>query len=188
MVPVRLRKLARACVVGVVLVSCGIEELEPRGLEQPLGMPPAELRDVVFEGFGSAGRDAEVRAARARFDSQRGMLELDDVDIDFAEETRGRMQIWAPGASMDLESQDFRLLGGVRGTTEAGDRFATQDLAYDRARELLSSESPVRLDRSGMTLEADGMELELGERRVRLTGKVQALFDGNEPTLDPGAP
>ncbi len=110
------------------------------------------------------------------------MAVLTGVDIAFSEERRGRVEIRAREGSLHLDSEDFRLSGGVEGTTAMGDRFATEDLVYDRSQQRLWTESRVRLDRANLTLEAEGMEFDVEERRIRLTGDVEAVVGGSEPS------
>ncbi len=110
------------------------------------------------------------------------MAVLTDVEIAFSEESRGRVEIRAREGSVHLDSEDFWLSGGVEGTTAMGDRFATEDLVYDRSQQRLWTASRVRLDRANLTLEADGMEFDVEERRIRLTGEVEVVMAGSEPS------
>lgn len=166
--------LARAA-VGVLLAGCGIEGLEARTASVPDRLPPAELSAVVFEGFTGGIRDAEVRASEARIDTERGIALLRGVEISFRDEQRGRVEIQADHGTFGLDTEDFTLGGGVVGRTAAEDDFSTEELEYEKSQDRLWTQTPVRLDRPSMILHAEGMELELDRRRVRLTGKVEAL-------------
>ena len=179
---IRLGKLGILC---ALLVGCGIEGLGQREVQIPAGVPPALLHDVVFEGFSSGIRDAVVTAAVARIDTERRVALLREVEISFREELRGRVEIRAEEGTLDLDSEDFLLRGGVEGVMAAGDRFHTTQLAYERPEERLSTRAPVRLERSSMTIRAEGMEFDLAERRVHLTGPVTAVVGERDPVEQP---
>ena len=147
----------------------------------PAGLPPAELRGVIFEGFSGGIRDAEVRAAEARIDTEERVAVLRGVNIGFSDERRGRVEIQAERGTLDLDTEDFFLSGGVEGRTALGDRFLTAKLEYRRDGRSLRAVDPVRLDRSNMQLYADGMEFDLEDRRIVLTGKVEALVGAGDP-------
>jgi LPS export ABC transporter protein LptC len=147
----------------------------------PAGLPPAELRGVIFEGFSGGIQDAEVRAVEARIDTEARVALLRGVDIGFSDERRGRVEIRAEQGSLDLDSEDFFLSGGVVGRTALGDRFSTAKLEYRRDGQKLRAVDPVRLDRGSMQLYAEGMEFDLEDRRMVLTGKVEALVGGGDP-------
>ncbi len=164
--------------MGLFLAGCGIEGLEPRAASGPERIPPAELSAVVFEGFTGGIRDAEVRASEARIDTERRIALLRSVEISFRDEQRGRVEIQADHGTFGLDTEDFSLGGGVVGRTAAEDDFSTEELEYEKSQDRLWTQSPVRLDRPSMTLHAEGMELDLDRRRVRLTGKVEAIVGG----------
>ena len=179
MSPIRHENLANllACgAVSVLLASCGIEGLEPRTAPTPYRLPPAELSEVVFEGFTGGILDAEVRASEARIDTERRIALLRKVEISFRDEQRGRVEIQADHGTFGLDTEDFTLAGGVVGRTAAEDVFSTEELEYEKSQDRLWTQTPVRLSRPSMILHAEGMELALDRRRVRLTGKVEAIM------------
>ena len=66
----------------------------------------------------------------------------------------------------------------MRGTTEEGETFETEKVAYDAVDRVLRSETPVRVDRSNLRLRAEGMEIDVATRVLKLTGKVRAEIEG----------
>ncbi len=172
--PISLIRIGNLAVLCTLLGACGIEELAAPRVSVPAGLPPAELRSVIFEGFSGGIRDAEVRAVEARIDTEERVAVLRGVNIGFSDERRGRVEIRAERGTLDLDTEDFLLSGGVEGRTAAGDRFSTSQLQYRRDGQKLWSDDPVRLDRGSMQLHAEGMEFDLEDRRVVLTGKVEA--------------
>lgn len=178
--------LARGA-VSVLLASCGIEGLEPRTAPTPDRLPPAELSEVVFEGFTGGIRDAEVRASEARIDTERRIALLRSVEISFRDEGRGRVEIQADHGTFGLDTEDFTLGGGVVGRTAAEDDFSTEELKYEKSQDRLWTQGPVRINRPSMILHAEGMELDLDRRRVRLTGEVEAIVgrpDRGSPEIE----
>ncbi len=137
-------------------------------------LPPAELTGVVFEGYRGELRDLSVTAENARVDMVGRTAELRDVKLSFSEGTRGRIEVAAPLGEFKLDGDDFELSGGVVGSAQEGERFATDEVRYLAARRELVSSTPVELRRSNLVLRADGMNLGLEQRRLRLIGAVKA--------------
>ena len=179
--PISLIQLGNLVVLCTLLGACGIEDLAAPRVSVPAVLPPAELRGVIFEGFSGGIRDAEVRAAEARIDTEERVALLRGVNIGFSDARRGWVEIWAVRGTLDLDTEDFLLSGGVEGRTAAGDRFSTAQLEYRRDGQKLWSDAPVRLDRANMQLYAEGMEFDLADRRVVLTGKVEARVGHGDP-------
>lgn len=158
-------------------IGCGngLDALATNGVaNEPLRMPPAELHGVTFEGYRGELRDLSVTAKEAKVDMVGRVAELADVKLSFSEGTRGKIEVAAPVGAFKLDQDDFELSGGVVGSAQEGERFATQSVRYVAAKRELVSTSPVELRRSNLVLRANGMTLGLDQRRLRLVGAVKA--------------
>ena len=137
-------------------------------------LPPAELEGVIFEGYRGELRDLSVTAKKAVVDMVGRVASLEDVKLSFSEQSRGKLDVGAPRGEFKLDQDDFVLSGGVVGTAQEGERFSTEAVRYVAANRELVSSSLVELRRSNLVIRADGMQLGLDERRLRLIGKVEA--------------
>jgi len=137
-------------------------------------LPATTLRGVLFEGFRVGETEYEVRAASAEIDWNARLAQLSEVEIRFQEETRGPVHVRADSGVVDLERQNFQLVGDVQGTTERGERFFTERVRYEQATNSLLGDGPVRIERSGMVFVGRGMTIDLDGREVRFTGSVKA--------------
>lgn len=173
--------------VGVLVTAlvCGCgnavpppEAASPDTRPQELGAPLATLAGVVFDAFVGEERNARVRAARAEIAADGDTARLEEVHIELREPNRGSIEVRSPEGEFELVGGDFLLRGGVEGVTGGGERFATDRLRYVAAEERLRSESPVRVLRSNLVLQAERMVFEMGDRRIRLEGRVSAEVDG----------
>jgi LPS export ABC transporter protein LptC len=144
--------------------------------EPPL--PVAKLSDVVFEGYQADARGIEVAAAEASVNLAQGVADLSQVRIEFDEDRRGRIQVRADEARVEIEGSNFVLRGNVRGEAGAGERFATDEIHYDQEARRLWTDSPVRVERASMTLHGEGMELDVPSRRIRIIGRVRVTSVG----------
>jgi LPS export ABC transporter protein LptC len=161
-----------------VFVSAGCSsELDvlakPRS-EIAKGLPPAELQGVIFEGYRGEQRELKVTADQATIDLIRRVADLAGVTLRFSEDSRGQIEVSAPTGELELDQDDFVLSGGVVGSAQAGERFTTDSVRYVAKTRQLVSKTPVKLERTNLQLRADGMTLGLDERRLRLSGKVEA--------------
>jgi LPS export ABC transporter protein LptC len=174
-----LRRLASLASGGALLLAaCGPADSLSLSASRPELPSSSELRDVVIEGHRAAERDLLVRATRARLDLGERMARLDDVRIAFDEERAGSVHVQADEGEVGLGSDDFVLRGNVRGSTGGGERFSTDELRYDAPGERLWTRRPVRVERTHMTLESEGMEIDLESSRIRFYGGVQARSNG----------
>jgi LPS export ABC transporter protein LptC len=147
----------------------------PAQAERPL--PPTLLRGVVFEGFRAGKSEFEVRAARADVDWVERVAHLHSVQIFFVTPERDSVQVEAERGLVDLDREDFELIGDVRGTTPDGERFRTDRVRFvEQTRELVG-DSPVRVERSGLVFVARGMNVDLETRRIRFRGRVRATIE-----------
>jgi LPS export ABC transporter protein LptC len=156
-------------------LACGpaLDGLVPRA-PASMTLPPAELEGVVFEGYKGELRDLSVTSRKATVDMIGRVASLEDVKLSFSEASRGRLEVGAPLGEFKLDQDDFVLSGGVVGSAQEGERFSTDAVRYVAERRELVSTSPVELRRANLVLRADGMELGLDQRRLRLIGKVEA--------------
>jgi LPS export ABC transporter protein LptC len=137
-------------------------------------LPATTLRGVLFEGFRVGETEFEVHALRADVDWSERLARVQSVEIRFQAEERGTVQVRSDRGVVHLERQDFELVGHVQGTTGKGERFFTDRVRYDRGANALRGDGPVRIERSGLVFEGEGMTVDLDSRTVRFTGSVKA--------------
>ncbi len=164
--------------LAALCVGCGsaTDSVSVEGLAVEL--PPAILDRVVFEGYRAGERAVEVLSDRATLDSTGRAATLEGVRIAFKDERRRVVEVWADRGRLDLAGEDFVLEGDVRGTTGEGERFTTAEVRYDHASKRLWTDRPVRIYRSNLMLEGEGMELDLESRRLRILGGVRTPLEG----------
>ncbi len=174
MITMRFRRLGALCGGTLLVLACG-PSADFAGLSKlPRPSAPAQLTGVVFEGYSAGSREVEVRAARADVDPDQRVVQLQKVQIRFQDPKRGEVRVNADRAEFSLDSDDFVLRDHVEGSTAKGERFTTAEVRYHQAEERLWTDRPVRLYRSNLLVESDGMEIDLSTRRIRLTGSVEA--------------
>jgi LPS export ABC transporter protein LptC len=166
--------------LGLVALACALagcsSALEQLGPTRPgrTELPPAQLEGVLFEGYRGELRDLYVTSQSASVDMVARVAQLSGVRMALAEPTRGPIEVSAPTGELQLDDDDFVLSGGVEGTAAKGERFTTDRLEYVAAKRRLVSRDPVTLKRDSFELRADGLEIDLATRTLRLVGKVQA--------------
>ena len=153
--------------------SSALEGLDPVRPARPEA-PPAQLEGVLFEGYHGELRDLFVTSESASVDMVGRVAQLSGVRLALAEPTRGPIEVAAPTGEFKLDHDDFLLSGGVEGTAAKGERFKTDRLQYVAEKRELVSHDPVSLERDSFVVRADGLELDLVTRHLRLTGRVEA--------------
>lgn len=119
-------------------------------------------------------RELLLHSQRATLDPETRRAVLWDVDAEVVDADSGRrFHIECARAEVEIESQDFIAEGGVRGDTGEGQRFATEAVRYDRAADVLSSDTPVELVDATGSLRGDGFRYHVGEKRFEILGNVR---------------
>ncbi len=94
----------------------------------------------------------------------------------FEESGSGKYALVADTADFHKKSGDVKLVGNITATNEAGLTFSTDHLDYSSSRSLVSTDDPVRLEDTSMTVVGNGMELSLDTRKLRVLHNVTAVI------------
>ena len=132
------------------------------------------LTEITLVASRDGERELLLRSERATLDPSTRRAELFDVSAEVvdADESR-RLRIECERAEVEIETQNFRAQGNVRGDTGEGQRFSTESVRYDREADLLSSDTPVELVDARGSLRGDGFRYHVAERRFELLGNVR---------------
>jgi LPS export ABC transporter protein LptC len=130
--------------------------------------PPVILESVRFSGYKGGDQDLQVQAQKAQVRTETQIAELIGVEVRVTSPDRGQMKVQADRAELNLMTDDFVLYENVRGEMGNGERFEGSEVHYNEATRRLFSDRPVRIERGNFTLEGEGMELDMNERRLRV--------------------
>ena len=136
------------------------------------------MREITLVASRAGERELLLRSRRASLDPATRRARLWDVSaevVDAGEDRRLRIE--CDRAEVEIETQNFRAEGRVRGDTGEGQRFSTDAVHYDHASEVLSSDSAVELIDATGSLRGDGFRYHVAERRFELLGNVRVEQD-----------
>lgn len=166
-----------AAAAGALALACGADLSTLR--ETQVSVPPAFLETVYFEGYSAGSRDIEVYAVSAIVDAAERTAELEQVRIELADSGQGAVAIHAESAHLAFDDEDFTLHGRVRGTVGSDQHFETAEVRYDSERAVLWTDRPVKVSRPGLSLEGQGMEVDLRQRKLLIRGRVRTTLQGS---------
>jgi LPS export ABC transporter protein LptC len=169
----------RNCAVGIastIAISAGAAgALEP--VESPAAESP-ELRAVGMTYVGSRGPTSELvlNARFATFYPDRDFADLSEVRAVFTDDADGEnFEMTCDHAELNVETNDFRAEGQVRGTTSSGQQYAAPWVEYDDASGLLHTDAPVvMVDETG-TFRGVGFVYRVEDRTFKLLGNVSVV-------------
>jgi hypothetical protein len=169
------RTIRRSAAVAIALLglACSPVDLDG-GADAGTTLPPVRLRGVALEGWSGAVRELSVEAREATIDLEARVARLEQVRIGLSGSEAGPLEVQAPSGEFDLARDSLWLHGGVEGWTQPGERFATAEVRFDQEGGRLHSDQAVSLSRPNLQLTAEGMDLDLRSRRLRLSGAVRA--------------
>ncbi len=139
---------------------------------------------LLNAGFVAPGPDGQplyrldARTMTHGVDS--GLVEMDDVRIEYQQDAESDWLVTAPRGSARLDWKTLQLEGGVRVEVDTPDEppvtLLTPDLLVDAAEQQASTSSPVKLTWGTQTVDAVGMSVDLTAGLVRLESQVNGLF------------
>jgi LPS export ABC transporter protein LptC len=115
---------------------------------------------VLHSRFATFYPDREI----AQLEKVRAVV-TDDVDGDSFEMTCDR-------AELNVETNDFRAEGLVRGTTADGQTYSAPWVEYEHEAGLLRTDAPVKMVDGTGTFRGDGFRYHVQERKFKLLGNV----------------
>jgi len=164
------RRVALAC-----LGACaGLLAVTPVGAAPGLDGGGLLLAEMTLVASRGGERELLLRSERATLDPGTRRAVLWDVNAEVVDADSGRrFRIECDRAEVEIESQNFVAEGRVRGDTGEGQRFATEVVRYDRAADVLSSDTPVELVDATGSLRGDGFRYHVAEKRFEILGNVR---------------
>ena len=109
----------------------------------------------------------------ATFQPGLDVARLDDVHAVFTDDEAGdSFELTCEHADLNIDTNDFRAEGDVRGATADGQRYSAPWVEYDHDRGLLHTSAPVSMVDGTGSYRGDGFRYDVRERRFRLLGNV----------------
>ena len=137
--------------------------------------------EVVETGADGLPR-YRLRAEKVRQDPATGAVAMEGVDMTVARPDAGRWRVRAERGALPADARRVTLEGDVRldGEPAPGEsgplRIRTAALTYDLEADRVAAPGEVRFEMSGRTLEATGLEADLGARQAKLSSHVHGRF------------
>lgn len=141
---------------------------------------PEELRAVgtTYVGARSETSELVLKSRFAKFYPSRDFADLSEVRAVFTEDGDGENFVMTcDHAELDVETNDFRAEGQVRGTTSSGQKYAAPWVEYDHEKGLLHTDAPVVMVDDTGTFRGTGFEYRVDDRSFKLLGDVSVVQD-----------
>jgi len=130
-----------------------------------------DLTGVTYVASDGPRAEIVLDAARAQYAPERGVVELEDVDLRIAGPTKSAgLTLTCERGDLDLESGDFVATGEVRGLTGDGRRFETERVVYDHERAVVRTDERVLIRDGSATMTGRGFRYRTEEGRFQLLG------------------
>jgi len=166
------RRIALGLLLAAWLPVAAASEAAPPGAAEP---EAPELRATGMTFIGSRGATSELvlRSQTATFGPDREVAHLEVVHAVVTDDHEGdSFEMTCERADLNVETNDFRAEGDVRGATADGQQYAAPWVEYDHEAGLLHTDAPVvMIDKTG-TFRGDGFRYHVRERKFQLLGNV----------------
>jgi LPS export ABC transporter protein LptC len=171
---------ARLATRSLLLAALVAAWATPVAAAEPVTAAPAPddsqaLNATGVTFVGSRGDDSELvlRSRFATFYPDRDLAQLREVEAVLTDEEDGdSFEMSCDRAELNVETNDFRAEGDVRGSTADGQHYAAPWVEYDHAAGLLRSDAQVTMVDDTGTFRGDGFRYRVADRTFRLLGNV----------------
>jgi LPS export ABC transporter protein LptC len=142
---------------------------------------PETDEDILLKGLRFAEWEGDrlswsMKAERTRYHHDQKKATLEEVEVTFFPTSGGKMLLWAEVVDYDLETRDLAARQSVRGRSDQGYVFVTENLFYDGHEREVSTDDKVTLEKDRLTIQGVGMKGSLRDHRFRLLSGVSAVF------------
>lgn len=162
------RGLALAAVVGLLGPTPASSASEGASVLEVTGMTFVRSRGTTSE--------LVVRARYALLWPDSDVAKLEDVQaVVTDEETGRRFEMSCDRAELNLETNDIKAEGNVRGVTSDGRSYSAPWVRYEHEAGVLYSDAPVVMVDDTGTFRGDGFRFLVEEGRLRLLGNVSVV-------------
>jgi len=135
-----------------------------------------EVTGMTFVRSRNAASDLVVRARYALLWPDSDVAKLEDVQAVVTDEDSGRrFEMSCDRAELDVETNDIKAEGNVRGVTSDGRSYSAPWVRYEHEEGVLYSDAPVVMVDDTGTFRGDGFRFLVQEGRFRLLGNVRVV-------------
>jgi LPS export ABC transporter protein LptC len=134
-----------------------------------------ELRatGMTFVGNRNDSSELVVKSAFAIFHPERDLADLESVHAIVTDDSgETNFEMTCERASLNVETNDFRAEGDVRGSTADGQRYTAPWVEYDHAAGLLHTDAPIRMVDGTGTFTSDGFRYRVRDHTFKMLGNV----------------
>ena len=176
--------LVHACALAVAGCNA-IPKANPTSSRAEL--PDQEVTDFVLTETDAGRPEWTLYAKWAATYTARNVVVAKDIRVDFFDDAGARSsQRTAREGEIQQLTRDMTARGNVVLTTTEGTRMNTAELHFSNERQLITSDTLVRIERPGETLEAVGFTSDPGLKHFEFRTKVNATVHSQAGDLEPG--
>ena len=174
------RRSCTPCVAFFAVLAAVVPTFGParaaseRPDEAPARSESTELRATGMTFVGTRGNTSELvlHSRFATFYPDRDIADLEGVRAVVTDEDGDSFEMTCDRAQLNVETNDFRAEGEVRGSTADGQHYAAPWVEYDHEDGLLRTDAPVVMVDDTGGFRGDGFRYYVNERKFQLLGNV----------------
>jgi len=138
--------------------------------------PELRATGMTFVGSRSETSELVLKSRFATFYPDDDLADLREVHAVVNDDADGEsFEMTCDRAELNVETNDFRAEGNVRGSTSSGQRYTTPWVRYEHESGVLRTDAPVEMEEEGTTFRGEGFEYQIEERSFRLLRNVSVV-------------
>jgi LPS export ABC transporter protein LptC len=128
---------------------------------------------MTFVGSRDDRSELVLHSEIATFFTDRDIADLEGVRAVVTDEEDGdSFHMTCERAELNVETNDFRAEGEVRGSTADGQKYSASWVEYDHEAGVLRTSAPIQMEDATGSFRADGFRYHVNERKFQMLGNV----------------
>lgn len=168
--------LVAASLFLTIMVNYQRQELELLPEPRPQKVD-VSLEKITLTNSQNGVASWQLDAESADFDSRTRSGQLSRVHVRFFGDGQGDLLLTADEGQISAGGEKMKVWGHVVVIGEQGYTFYTDVLEYEQNKDLITTESPVRILSAGLEIRGNGLRLRVRDRALRILEKVEAHIE-----------
>ncbi len=183
-----MKRLAKNLLFGVILILVYIiggsifRTPSLKGQATHLGHAADSQAELTIWGLHlteTKGADLlwEVEADSAHMYQQQQSTQLKNIKLTWYQEQKPVLRLAGKEARLNMDSRDVTIEGGVVATFQDGLIFETDSLSWCNQKQILSTPDAVKITKSNIQIQGQGLEADVGLERLRINNRVTTIIN-----------
>jgi LPS export ABC transporter protein LptC len=168
----------------VYLFHAGRQPAKPAATQEKESEEGIRIKDIHYVQDDPSQKVKWVLdASEAKLSKDQQVVTFADFHITLHPEERPAVTLKGRQGEFDKRTGRLLMQGDLQGESQDGYRFATEQVIYHHKEGYLETDRAVKISSGFLSVEGQGLFLDVGKEKLRILSKVTTLIYGEPPVL-----